>query len=120
MSKDVSIPNHCSFCDKTRDQATKLIVSGVIAICDECVVLCNRLLMNQHNSDVKRDRRTVKHTNPVKIKNHLDQHVIGQDLAKMVGASREMVSRVPANASRNPIAGWYPTNARAVEDCSRP
>lgn len=83
MSKETSIPNHCSFCDKTREQATKLIVSGSHAICDECVKLCSNLLIDQHNSDVKKDRRITKHTNPVKIKQYLDQHVIGQDDAKI-------------------------------------
>lgn len=82
MSKETSIPNHCSFCDKTREQATKLIVSGNHAICDECVTLCSNLLIDQHNSDVKKDRRISKHTNPIKIKQYLDQHVIGQEDAK--------------------------------------
>jgi ATP-dependent Clp protease ATP-binding subunit ClpX len=83
MSKETSIPNHCSFCDKTREQATKLIVSGSHAICDECVQFCDKLLTDQQNAEVKRDRRLTKHTNPVKIKHYLDQHVIGQDEAKI-------------------------------------
>lgn len=83
MSKETAIPNHCSFCDKTREQATKLIVSGSHAICDECVKLCSNLLIDQHNAEIKKDRRIVKHTNPVKIKQYLDQHVIGQDDAKI-------------------------------------
>jgi ATP-dependent Clp protease ATP-binding subunit ClpX len=83
MSKEISIPNRCSFCEKTREEATKLIVSGNNAICDECVKLCDRLLIDQRNSDTRRDKRTVRHTNPVKIKNYLDQHVIGQESAKI-------------------------------------
>jgi ATP-dependent Clp protease ATP-binding subunit ClpX len=83
MSKETAIPNHCSFCDKTREQATKLIVSGSHAICDECVTLCSHLLVDQHNTETKKDHRVSRHTNPVKIKQHLDQHVIGQDDAKI-------------------------------------
>jgi ATP-dependent Clp protease ATP-binding subunit ClpX len=83
MSKETAIPNHCSFCDKTREQANKLIVSGSHAICDECVKLCGNLLIDQHNAEVKKDRRASKHTNPVKIKQYLDQHIVGQDLAKI-------------------------------------
>ena len=78
-----AVPNHCSFCDKTRAEATKLIVSGNYAICDECVTLCGKLLVNQNNTETKKDNGTAKHTNPEKIKSHLDQHVIGQEAAKV-------------------------------------
>lgn len=84
MPKETSaVPNHCSFCDKTRAEATKLIVSGSHAICDECVALCGKLLVNQNNNEAKKERKTSKHTNPEKIKEYLDQHVIGQEEAKV-------------------------------------
>ena len=36
-----STPTHCSFCDKNKDRVGKLIVSHNVAICNECVDLCN-------------------------------------------------------------------------------
>ena len=78
-----SVPDHCSFCDKSRDEAMKLIVSGSHAICDECVLLCGNLLTEQHNVSVKKNRLTQRHINPMKIKQFLDERVIGQELAKM-------------------------------------
>ena len=84
MPKETSsVPNHCSFCEKTRAEATKLIVSGSYAICDECVDLCSKLLDNQSTPITKKDHSTVKHIDTEKIKQYLDQHVVGQDEAKM-------------------------------------
>jgi len=78
-----SVPNHCSFCDKSREEAMKLIVSGSNAICDECVILCGNLLTEQHTVAVKKNRRSQRHINPMKIKQFLDERVIGQEMAKM-------------------------------------
>lgn len=83
MNKDSAIPNFCGFCDKTRNEVNKLIVNGAHAICDECVIRCKNLLIDQKNAEVKKDKKTAKHTNPMKIKQYLDQHVIGQDQAKI-------------------------------------
>ena len=70
----------CSFCGKHKDQVAKLIVGVDVAICNECVDLCETLL---------KDEPALKHTtdpslDPRAIKQHLDQYVIGQDRAKMV------------------------------------
>lgn len=73
--------NHCTFCEKHKDSVKKLIVSEDVAICNECVELCNKLMKeddieHNHNDDVSYD--------PESIKDFLDQHVIGQDSAKKV------------------------------------
>ena len=77
-----SSDNHdtCSFCGKHKDQVVKLIVGEGVAICNECVDLCQNLLT---------DEPVVKTENnpsldPKAIKAHLDDYVIGQDRAKMV------------------------------------
>ena len=36
--------SHCSFCNKHKDTVGKIIVSHAVAICNECVDLCNTLL----------------------------------------------------------------------------
>jgi len=77
---DTSIDN-CSFCGKHRESVKKLIVSDNAAICDECVNLCQDLLV-----DIPVDNVTdiTKRTDPRTLKQHLDQYVIGQSAAKIV------------------------------------
>lgn len=70
----------CSFCAKHKDAVAKLIVGEEVAICNECVELCETLL---------KDENITSATNPsvicpIEIKKHLDQYVIGQDRAKQV------------------------------------
>jgi ATP-dependent Clp protease ATP-binding subunit ClpX len=73
--------NTCSFCDSDKDKVKKLIVSGEVAICDECITLCHNLVLR----DVQPEKEIEnKNFDAISIKEHLDQHVIGQDKAKMV------------------------------------
>ena len=37
----------CSFCNKHKDTVTKLIVGEGVAICNECVDLCQTLLVDK-------------------------------------------------------------------------
>lgn len=77
----------CSFCSKSRKDTKKMIVgSGKVSICNECVNLCNEILDEDIAKTKKEKLRTGEHEllNPVKIKEHLDQWVIGQDQAKTV------------------------------------
>ena len=77
--------NHCSFCELHKDKVKKLIVSEGVAICSDCIDLCNNLIKDdssivesepKHEEEVKYD--------PSSIKDYLDVHVIGQDSAKTV------------------------------------
>jgi ATP-dependent Clp protease ATP-binding subunit ClpX len=72
--------DNCSFCGKHKDAVVKLIVGQDVAICNECVDLCQTLLID--DPVVK----PVEHVSldPRAILKHLDQYVIGQDRAKMV------------------------------------
>lgn len=72
--------NHCTFCGKHKDDVKKLIVSEDVAICNECVDLCNKLMKEEEAEEQTHD---VSY-DPESIKNFLDQHVIGQDGAKSV------------------------------------
>lgn len=69
----------CSFCGKPKDEVNKLIASDSSAICDDCVSKCSNIL------DDDRSHPTPKllEINPHKIKEFLDERVIGQDEAKM-------------------------------------
>lgn len=72
----------CSFCGKSKQDVEKLIVGGDdIAICNECVDLCNDILKEDK---VKRfPVEDVSFLNPVRLKEFLDEYVIGQDDAKI-------------------------------------
>jgi hypothetical protein len=37
----------CSFCGKTQDQVRKLIAGPTVFICDECVDLCNDIILEE-------------------------------------------------------------------------
>ena len=73
--------NTCSFCGKHKDAVAKLIVGVDVAICNECVELCEDLLKKDIPLASQEPATTL---DPVDIKEHLDQYVIGQDAAKRV------------------------------------
>ena len=70
----------CSFCAKHKDAVAKLIVGEDVAICNECVELCETLLKDENITS----QVSPAVMDPEHIKNHLDQYVIGQDRAKQV------------------------------------
>lgn len=71
----------CNFCGKAKDAVKKLIVSDSVAICNECVELCQHLLVDTPDPESK---TTNDSSDPQKLKAFLDQYVIGQDKAKIV------------------------------------
>jgi ATP-dependent Clp protease ATP-binding subunit ClpX len=75
--------SHCRFCLKHKDQVGKLIVSHDVAICSECIDLCNNLLKENKKPEIEK-KTTVEAPDPLEIKSYLDQYVIGQDQAKIV------------------------------------
>jgi len=77
---DQSQYENCSFCNKHKDEVKKLIVGNEVAICNECVELCQSLL----DDDVKERPKDATDIDPQELKSYLDQYVIGQDRAKTV------------------------------------
>lgn len=79
MTTEIKL-NHCSFCGNHKDVVKKLIVGDDVAICSDCIDLCNTLI-----SEDKVDNKPVKEVNdPIQVKQYLDKHVIGQERAKMI------------------------------------
>ena len=81
MSKELE-QHSCSFCGKSKEDVEKLIVGGDAAICNECVDLCGNILTDEKVKDFP-DQDDKKKFNPSKIKEYLDQYVIGQEQAKI-------------------------------------
>ena len=73
---------YCSFCNTHKDLVTKLIVSDNVAICSDCIELCNQLIVNENKTDTIENQP--KKVDAYAIKAHLDKHVIGQSNAKIV------------------------------------
>lgn len=72
---------HCSFCGNHKDTVKKLIVGDDVAICSDCIDLCNQLVLEEVGTE-KAEQATINY-DPVAIKEHLDAHVIGQEKAKI-------------------------------------
>ncbi|MEG0872827.1 MAG: ATP-dependent Clp protease ATP-binding subunit ClpX [Clostridia bacterium] len=82
----------CSFCGRLRQEVNKLIEGpDGIMICDECVEMCHRIIMDEDLSpeaDSKTGSKELLSTtdlpSPENIKRVLDEYVIGQNNAKKV------------------------------------
>ena len=74
----------CNFCGKNQKAVKKLIAGPEVYICNECVSLCNDILIEDEldETGASKSRRGIP--SPREIKNHLDAYVIGQDQAKKV------------------------------------
>lgn len=72
----------CSFCGKPQRQVRKLIAGPGVYICDECIDLCNEIIEEEVESEVK--FRFEDLPKPREIYKVLNEYVIGQDLAKKI------------------------------------
>jgi ATP-dependent Clp protease ATP-binding subunit ClpX len=75
--------SYCSFCGKHKDSVGKLIVSHKVAICNECVDLCETLLKDQKSLEKNKQNKLII-PDPRDIRDYLDQRVVGQVQGKMV------------------------------------
>lgn len=73
----------CNFCGKSRSEVDKLIVANDAGICNECIEFCADLLNRERIKNLQSDKKINKALDPVKIKNYLDDYIIGQTKAKM-------------------------------------
>ena len=70
----------CSFCGKTQKQVKKLIAGPGVYICDECIELCNEIIVEELSEANSLGLSELP--KPQSIFEFLDQYVIGQDRAK--------------------------------------
>ena len=73
----------CSFCGKKQKEVKKLIAGPEVYICNECVSLCNDILLEDEEDEKGRSKKLMI-PSPKEIKEHLDSYVIGQDQAKKI------------------------------------
>jgi ATP-dependent Clp protease ATP-binding subunit ClpX len=81
MTEEIKQINHCSFCGSHKDNVKKLVVGGSVAICSDCVELCQELIVDETEED---QNKVEPEYDPESIKDFLDEHIIGQDDAKTV------------------------------------
>ncbi len=72
----------CSFCGKSQDQVRKLIAGPEVYICDECIGLCNEIILEELDDDGPLVMQNA--LKPKEIAKILDQYVVGQDQAKKI------------------------------------
>ena len=80
-NKDKSL--FCSFCGKNQQEVKKLIAGPSVFICDECVDLCNDIIIEE-TKDIRPapNKKETKLLTPENLYLKLGEHVIGQDSAK--------------------------------------
>lgn len=79
----------CSFCGRGQDEVQRLIAGpGTVCICDECVGLCSAIIAEEAEAQPVAARHMAAGPNrlpvPRRLRDRLDQYVIGQDRAKIV------------------------------------
>ena len=83
---------HCSFCGRGEDVVNMLIPGkdGKTFICDDCIFVCSDFIEEQFGGrigeeDIEEENLLTADTlpRPIEIKKMLDEHVIGQDNAKL-------------------------------------
>jgi len=75
----------CSFCGKSQHDVKKLIAGPTVFICDECIELCNDIMVEEMGIGDASASATSKDTGlpkPNEIKEFLDGYVIGQERSK--------------------------------------
>ena len=73
---------HCSFCGKNQYEVKKLIAGPTVFICDECIALCVDIIKEENKIGLKKTTSSIPV--PKKIRQILDDYVVGQDRAKKV------------------------------------
>ena len=76
----------CSFCTRGQEEVQRLIAGpGGVFICDECVTLCTQITGEERAAKPATPPVTLgRLPAPIRIREQLDQYVIGQERAKKV------------------------------------
>jgi len=72
----------CSFCGKSQEEVKKLIAGPSVYICDECIELCNEIMVEEWAQEKGEDFQHI--LKPKEIYSHLDQYIINQERCKKI------------------------------------
>lgn len=73
----------CSFCGATQEEVRKLIAGPGVYICDQCIDLCNDIILDETEEEVPAGKFS-KVPKPTEIRSFLDDFVVGQENAKKI------------------------------------
>jgi ATP-dependent Clp protease ATP-binding subunit ClpX len=72
----------CSFCGKSQDEVKKLIAGPTVYICDECIELCNDIILEEGAAEKSKVFKRL--LTPRELNQKLDEYIVGQTKAKKI------------------------------------
>ena len=93
----------CSFCGKNQEEVKKLIAGPTVFICDECIELCNEIMVEEWAQAKSEDAQHL--LKPKDIYNHLESYIVGQNRCKRIlsVAVHNHFKRVEANVDMDDV-----------------
>ena len=93
----------CSFCGKNQDEVRRLIAGPTVYICDECIDLCNDIILEEGANEKAAVMQRL--LTPREINQRLEEYIIGQVQAKKVlsVAVYNHYKRIEANAGADDV-----------------
>jgi ATP-dependent Clp protease ATP-binding subunit ClpX len=77
-------PIKCSFCGRDKKEVSILIAGINGHICNFCIEQAHGIVAEEGQEKSNKDPKKLNLLKPIEIKAHLDEHVIGQDMAKKI------------------------------------
>ena len=93
----------CSFCGKNQEEVKKLIAGPTVFICDECIELCNEIMVEEWAQAKSEDAQHL--LKPKDIYSHLENYIVGQSRCKRIlsVAVHNHFKRIEANVNMDEI-----------------
>jgi ATP-dependent Clp protease ATP-binding subunit ClpX len=83
MAKKSTTGNYrCSFCGKSQEEVKKLIAGPSVYICDECIELCNEIMVEDWAQEKGEGLQHL--LKPHDLYKHLEQYIVGQERCKKI------------------------------------
>ena len=94
----------CSFCGASQEEVRKLIAGPGVYICDQCIDLCNDIILDEVEEDSTLGGST-SIPKPKEISDFLEEYVVGQERAKRIlsVAVYNHYKRVDAVSGKNDV-----------------
>ena len=80
--KSITGNYRCSFCGKSQEEVKKLIAGPSVYICDECIELCNEIMVEEWAQEKGEDFQHL--LKPHDLYKHLNQYIVGQERCKKI------------------------------------